>query len=403
MTTIYKSKVSSMSHLVSFALALVLAATSVSASADDFYQPPASLDGLEPGDVIRSREAKAGPPGSRSLANAWQVMYRSTDSVGDPNTVTGTLLVPRRGDQTSMPIIGMAPGTAGPAFRCAPSRMINKGAYYEQAALNDMLEQGYAVFVTDYEGYKPEPETTYIVGRSMGAAVIDGVRAAMSMPEVNLSADAPVIFRGYSQGGGASMWAGQMQPSYAPEMNLTAVAGGGVPANLAAVAIPLDGQDGFGVLLYALAGQDRAYEELSLEPYLNDQGRETLSLMNQNSCILSLLQDFAGLTLNDLTDVNPLNAQRLARIQENQLGTQPIQVPVFQYHEEQDGLVGFNQAVTLRNDYCAMGVNHTWQAFDTQGKNGVVRHINMVYRGNEAVNSFIEDRLAGEPATPNCP
>ncbi|EKF74997.1 lipase [Alcanivorax hongdengensis A-11-3] len=370
---------------------------------DSFYQPPEPLPAGQRGDPLRWRPWSAGPPTSRQLANAWQVMYRSTDGQGNANVVTGEVLVPRQGDPASMPIIALAPGTAGPAFRCAPSRMIGKGAFYEQAAINDMLARGYAVAVTDYEGYHPQPDTTYMIGQSMGAAVLDVVRAAQRLPEAGLSDSAPVIIRGYSQGGGAAMWAGQMYNLYAPDLDLKGIAGGGVPANLAQVALPLNGQAGFGVLFYALVGQDHAYPELSLAPFLNDQGRQAVADMESDMCVLELLQNFDGVSLADVTDVNPLTAQRLQRISENQLGQQPIPVPVYQYHEVEDGLVAYSQASDLRHQYCDEGVNVTWKSYDTHGKNGIVRHINLVYRGNDGVNQFIEKVLAGQPPASNCP
>ncbi len=388
-------------RLIALAL-LIAAALSSVASADDFYIPPEPLPPGNPGDIIRARPAQAGPPSTRALADAWQVMYRSTDGMGEPNAVTGTVLIPKDSASDGTPLIGFGPGTQGPAFRCAPSRMIAKGAFYEQAALNDMLERGYAVAVTDYEGYKPEPETSYMVGRAMGAALIDAVRAARRLPEAALPANGPVLFRGYSQGGGAAMWAGQMQPAYAPALNLVGVVGGGVPANLGQVGIPLDGQAGFGVFFYALVGQDHAYPELSLAPFLNQTGREAVAEMESGMCVLELLQGLAGQRLADMTDLNPLTGERFARITENTLGETPIPVPVFQYHEEQDGLVAFGQARDLRDDYCVQGVNLTWKTYDTGGESGVIRHINLVYRGNAAANAFIEARLAGETTTPNC-
>ncbi len=392
----------SLSIIAALLTAVSFSTFAPAAKADLFYVPPESPLTGAPGDVVRSRVAKAGPPTARGLANAWHVMYQSTNVLGEPNVVTGTVLVPKNGNPATMPIVGMGPGTAGPALRCAPSQMINKGAYYEQPAINDMLERGYAVAVTDYEGYQPAPKTTYIIGKTMGAALIDIVRAARNLPGTGLSADAPVVFRGYSQGGGAAMWAGQMQPGYAPEMNLVGVAGGGVPANLARVALPLDGKEGFGVMFYALVGQDNAYPELSMEGYLNDEGQAAVTAMNEGMCILELLQQFAGKSINELSTVNPLISQRFQRIAENELGKEPIMVPVFQFHEVADGLVEFTQAKDLRDVYCAQGVEHTWKTYDSAGETGVIRHINMVYQANDAVNAFIEKRLAGAPGESNC-
>jgi hypothetical protein len=99
---------------------------------------------------------------------------------------------------------------------------------------------------------------------------------------------------------------------------------------------------------------------------------------------------------------SPFDAAWLARLGENTLGAQPITVPVFQYHETQDGLVAFPQAETLRNASCSQNVQVTWRTYDTGGATGLIRHINLVYRGNADVNQFIEGRFAGDPGTSNC-
>ncbi|MBP2330561.1 pimeloyl-ACP methyl ester carboxylesterase [Kibdelosporangium banguiense] len=361
---------------------------------DSFYVPPTPLPPGAPGDIIRWRLSQAGPV--KSTVNAWQVMYRSTNALGQPNAVTGTVLIAKRVNPSTAPIVGLAPGTHGPAFRCAPSRMIDVGAFYEQPALNDMLNAGYAVAITDYEGYMPNPRTTYVVGQSMGHAMIDAIRAAQRLPEAGLSASAKVAFRGYSQGGGAAMWAGEQQPGYAPELNLVGVVGGGVPADLTQVALPLDGKPGFGLLMYSLIGLDAAYPDLRLDSYLNDAGRALVTQMQNDACTLELLVRYKGKRLIDYTTGSPvLTPSWLARVAENKLGTNPINVPVLQYHATNDELVDYSQAQALRNAYCAKGVKLTWKTQATD-------HITLVYYGNEDAKAFIADRFAGRPPITTC-
>lgn len=372
-------------------------APAVRTAADDaFYEPPVPLPAGRPGDVIRMRPAKAGPPTARGLADAWQVMYLSTDALGAPVAVTGIVLVPRGADRATAPIVGFGPGTTGPAFRCTVSRMVDQGAFYEQPAVNDMLRSGHAVAITDYEGYHPGPQTTYIVGRSMGPALIDVVRAAQRLPEAGLAADAKVLFRGYSQGGGAAMWAGQLQPQYAPELDLVGVVAGGVPADLIQVALPLEGRDGFGFLLNALLGLDNAYPELRLDDYLNDAGRGVLAEMAAGDCTVELLLDHQGGKVADHTTRSPLlQPEWLDRVAQNRLGASGIEVPVFQYHATADEIVDFRQARTLREAYCGRGVALTWRTYDTG-------HITLVARGNADAMAFIKTRVAGGPATGDC-
>ncbi len=384
--------------LVALVLATVSApAVAVAAPApldDTFYVPPSPLPAGRPGDVIRWRPSNAGP--RHASVDAWQVMYLSTNALGQPDAVTGTVLVPKTADRATAPIVAFAPGTHGPAFACTPSKMIDIGAFYEQPGLDDLLDAGYAVAVPDYEGYQPTPKTTYVVGRSEGPAVIDAVRAAQRLGAAGLSASAKIVFRGYSQGGGAAAWAGELQPTYAPELNLVGVAAGGVPADLVQVTLQLDGKFGFGVFAYALLGLDQAYPELQLDSFLSDNGRAKLAEMRQSACTFELLTTYANQKIADYT-TGPgyIKPAWVARLNENKLGGTPPRVPVFLYHATGDQLVQFAQADSLHKAYCAAGIQETWKTYDTD-------HITLVYTGNADVLAFVKDRIAGKPATASC-
>ncbi|MHC0433416.1 lipase family protein [Streptomyces sp. O3] len=371
---------------------------------DDFYQPPQPLPSGAPGDVIRSRRVDPGTPTPRALADTWQVMYLSTDAHGEPNALTATVLVPKGGSPAERPIVGWGPGTQGPAFRCTPSRMIAKGALYEQWVINAMLDQGYAVAVPDYEGYHPEPKTTYMVGKSLGPALIDSVRAAQRLTDAGLSADAPVVFRGYSQGGGAALWAGEFQPDYASELNLKGIVAGGVPGNLMEVALPLNGRPGSGFLFYALIGLDNAYPELKLDDSLNDAGRAMVADLEAGGCALEMIEKYGDKSLSEYTVRIPLvDPPWVARYTENTLGDgSNIQVPVFQYHATQDALVEPRQADALHQEYCAQGVPLTWKAYDTDGRAPVADHLWPIQAANAEAMTYLADRFADRPATSTC-
>ena len=376
------------------AASAVSAAPDPGPAGDAFYTPPSPLPAGKPGDVIRWRPSNAGP--RKASVDAWQVMYLSTNALGQPDAVTGTVLVPKTADRATAPIVSFDPGTHGPAFGCTPSKMIDIGAFYEQPGLDDLLDAGYAVTVPDYEGYQSTPKTTYVVGRSEGPAVIDGVRAAQRLPAAGLSSTAKVVFRGYSQGGGAAAWAGELQPAYAPELNLVGIAAGGVPADLVQVTLQLDGKFGFGVFAYALLGLDQAYPELQLDSFLSDNGRAKLAEMKQSACTFELLTTYANQKIADYT-TGPgyIKPAWVARLNENKLGGTPPRVPVFEYHATGDQLVQFAQADALHKAYCAAGVAVTWKTYDTD-------HITLVYTGNADVLAFVKDRIAGKPATTNC-
>ena len=361
---------------------------------DSFYSPPSPLPAGKPGDVIRWRPAV---PLLNSLnADAWQVMYLSTNALGRPDAVTGTILVPKGVDAAKAPIIGYAVGTQGPAFKCTASKAMERGTLYDQPAINDSLASGYAVAVTDYEGYSPTTVPTYMTGQSMGPAVIDSVRAAQNLPSAKLAKSAKVIFQGYSQGGGGSMWAGEKQPTYAPELNVVGVVAGGVPADLTEVAKGLDGYLGFGFLAFASMGLDAAYPDLKLDSFLNDTGRRQLADAKTNACMLELLLNYSFKKISDFTTSNPLDTpQWQARLAQNKLGANPPKVPVFQYHAAADEIVNTPQADALHKTYCGKGVKVQWNTY-------LAEHLTGIFAGNGDAHQWIVKRFAGAQAPSNC-
>jgi len=63
-----------------------------------------------------------------------------------------------------------------------------------------------------------------MVGRALGPNVLDVMRAARSLSPEELPPEGPAAIIGYSEGGAAAAWAGQLQPTYAPDVPLLAIA-----------------------------------------------------------------------------------------------------------------------------------------------------------------------------------
>lgn len=337
----------------------------VAPAGDAFYLPPSPLPAGRPGDIIWYRPAPLGPLGVAEFSHAdvWQVLYLSTDVHGRPDAVSGTVLVPKGSKPGGLPLVGFAPGTHGIGDDCAPSKALAQGLDYELAAVQAILDRGWAVAETDYEGLGTPTTHTYMIGRSQGAALLDVVRAARRLPPAGLSARQPVALYGYSQGGGASGWAAQLQPTYAPELPLKAVVAGGVPADLAVVAKNLDGGLGFAFLGMSAVGLNAAYPELNLDRYLTAAGRSAMADA-ATMCVGEALATYGGRSIADYTTTNPLNRPDWsARVDEQKLGRIAPQVPVFLAHGLQDEFIPYDQAVQLRRDWCAAGARVHWQDF----------------------------------------
>ena len=109
-------------------------------------------------------------------------------------------------------------------------------------AITNILQQGWTVSAADYESNEL---AAFGIGAIAAHGVLDGIRAAIAFNSSGLSQSpngTKVGLFGYSGGGQATGWAMQSQPSYAPELNIVGAALGGLPANLTADGIYLDGK-----------------------------------------------------------------------------------------------------------------------------------------------------------------
>ncbi|UDY35077.1 lipase family protein [Dermatobacter hominis] len=372
-----------------------------------FSDPPADLSVERPGQVIRSRPwtystdatTQAGVPGIR----ATQVLYRSTDALGAPIAVSGTVLVPERPwtGPGPRPLVSYAVGTHGVSDDCAPSKLMAQGLEYESGTIQRLLDLGWAVAVTDMEGLGTPGLHTYVVGRSEGHAVLDMARAALALPATGVPPDAPVGIMGYSQGGGSAAWAAELAPTYAPELHLVGVAAGGTVADPLAIARADEGTPWIGLVLLTALGFDAAYPELDLDSYLNETGR-AMAEDGRRFCIMSLagiatLVDAAGTSTGDyVTDVNPLDTPAWQqRLRENTLGGAAPSVPVLMQHGYWDGTVPYPQAEQLRATWCAAGADVTWRTLFGE-------HVLGFVLAAEPAVAFLADRFAGRPAPDGC-
>jgi Secretory lipase len=368
-------------------------AATVATTGDPFYVPPDPLPPGSPGDVIRWR-ASAAP---LVAARAWQVLYRSTTALGGPTAVSGTVLVPLAPFAGARPVVAYAAGTQGWGDQCAPSKSIAAGVFDEQFAVNNLLGQGWAVVVTDYPGLGTPGDETYNVGIPEGYAVLDALRAATRLPETGLQPSAAMAIEGYSQGGGAADWAAQLQPTYAPELRLAGVAGGGTPANLQAVARNINGTAWFAFLAGTAIGFNAAYPAIDFRQYLTAEGQAAMDQLSMQCQATALLQ-FAGKRIEDYTigGINPIGEPPVKAVLDlNNLGAIGPAVPVLQYHGLVDEIIPWRVETDLHDRWCAAGVRTLLKGYLS---GHVLTHV--VAQGD--VVSWLRGRLAGSPAPRNC-
>ncbi|OXM70169.1 MULTISPECIES: lipase family protein [Amycolatopsis] len=385
------------------ALSVTTAPAGAATSSGDFYDPPATLPS-DNGAIIRHEPSQFFLDPVKLLrapAAVQRIMYRSTDTHGDAVAVTGTVLTPKtpwRG-AGERPLIAYAPGTQGLGDQCAPSKALAAGGEYEGPFIAGLLARGYAVVVTDYQGLGTPGVHTYVNRKAEAHAVLDSIRATQRLP--GLPADGPVAIAGYSQGGGASAAAAELQPSYAPELDLEGAYAGAVPADLVAVGRSLDGAYAVGFLMFAVASVNYAYPELRITDVLNDRGKALVARV-ERECTVESIVDHAFTRTADLTVDGRSISEYLAEepyasvVEEQRIGRLAPAVPMYVVHSALDDIVPYQQGRTMARTWCDEGAT---VRFDTLA---VPTHVGGAVAGYPAAFAWLEGRFAGEAAPDNC-
>ena len=363
-----------------------------------FYTAPTTTG--THGTLIRYRTSTSVPPGGPSCYS-WTIMYYSQDALGQPNVVTGTVLVPKAYYSGTRPIISYAVGTHGLVQSWAPSIQLENGTDYENSNINAALNMGYAVLITDNPGYTNGSIPTYMAGIAQGHAVLDIVTAALQIPYISLSSTAKVGIWGYSQGGQSAAFAGQQQPTYASAIPLAGVAAGGVPAEFFAVANYLDGNNGSAFLLETVIGLHSQYPTgIPLDTLVNADGQAAIQKGLSTGVFEALFYFMntklskyvtGNTSLTDLLAIPSVNATLKAQ----EIGLTKIKVPVFLYHGTSDEFIPLAQALDLKTKYCKLSTNTSYMAFPGE-------HITTQFQAAPYVLSWLTDRFNGKTASSTC-
>jgi hypothetical protein len=299
-------------------------------------------------------------------------------------------------------VVTVAPATQGLGKQCAPSLQMIAGTEYDGGEIIEALKKNYAVTVTDYQGYTANTYQPYIDGKSEAQAVLDIVRAARELPGAGVTASDPVIAWGYSQGGQAVGWVGELQPTYAPDVKLVGVAAGGTPGNLPAVAAFGNGSVAAAFSMDAVLGLSAAYgNEFELSKFIGLNGILTGVKLLEECAVQSLAEvhdtEFATLTKGNKTFEQVETEHPVVKriLEEQNLGTKTVPVPVYQYHGLEDEFVPVTQDVELHQAWCSLGVKDDFQLYPGD-------HLLTDPTAIPTVIKWIEERFAGKTAPSTC-
>ncbi|WP_372351084.1 lipase family protein [Streptomyces sp. KL116D] len=394
----------------------------------EFYTPPTELPEAN-GTLLRTEAMPLGLsiPGLDGRAmpgTATRLMYKSTDSAGRPVAVTGAYIEPTAEWTKSgpRPLVAVAPGTMGQGDQCAASFALEHpltlngdtvSAGYEALAIYRILATGAAVVLTDYVGLGSTDRLhTYVNRLDEGHALLDAARAARSVPGASVTASSPTGLYGYSQGGGASASAAELQPSYAPDVPLAGTYAGAPPADLTTTMKGIDGSALAGALAWSINGFVQSDTDLRavVEANINDTGRAALKDAS-TMCVGDALfgYGFAKSTKwttsgASIADVIASEPRAQAALDRQRIGTLKPTGPVRVATGVQDDIVPRGQVRQLAKDWCAKGATITYKPLilPNLGDKILTNHLVPLLTDQGDAISWLTDRLAGKPTTSNC-
>lgn len=359
-----------------------------------------------PGAFYRSAEAK-GPPGTLlavepysfnvpDTADAWRILYVTTRIDGSPALASAVVMVPK-GAKGPLHPIAWAHGTTGAAPGCAPSVA---APFHNVPAIPELIAEGWAYVGTDYVGLGTQGVHAYLVGDDAARSVLDSMRAAMQMSEVDILPQAVVW--GHSQGGHSALWTGMAARDYAPEVEVLGIAAMAPASNLPDM---IDAAQGslFGKIVssYLLRGYAASYADIHVTDYVPGYVAGILEdIAGRCSLDSKALFSMAELALlpGDLFGVDVESTPLGRRLAEN-VPAGPYAMPMLLGQGMEDEIVFEAMQSGFVKGLCDAGADLIYRRYEGRD------HVSLVAQDSPMIPELIgwtRARFAGETSRPDC-
>jgi acetyl esterase/lipase len=363
-------------------------------SPGEFYTPPEEIDAA-PGTILRSESFDDGIP---TGAEAWRILYISTDEHDEPIAVSGLVIAPEDPAPGPHPVLAWAHGTTGIARPCAPS--LTDAPLRGIPDVTGPLAEGWVLTLTDYPGLGTPGPHPYLVGQSEGRAVLDSVRAAHNLDTGIDLADDYAIW-GHSQGGHAALFAGQLADTYLPDFPLAGVAALAPATRLQQNLAAVEGtQVGNALTIFAVEAWADYYPDIP-DGTLTARAQRPADriaeiCINQPSRFRIVI---AGLVLPDtILDIDPTTDPTwTAHLDANSPNPTGITAPVFVAQGLADNVIAPQVTQRWVTDRCARGAPTVWTTYPD------VTHPAVIEPGGTDALAWTADRFDEVAPTNQCP
>ncbi|SOD98683.1 lipase family protein [Blastococcus haudaquaticus] len=368
---------------------------------DGFYDAPDVVPD-DPGQLLRAERYEGDLPEGLT---AQRILYTTTADDGVPGLASAVIAVPAEPTGRPTPLIAWAHGTVGVARACAPSLGRDAISTEGMPAMDALARNGWGMVATDYIGQGTEGTFPYLVGQGEGRSVLDAVRAAHQLPDLDLAPE--TVIWGHSQGGHAALWAGQLAPTYAPDVEVVgtaALSAASDPLGMAELVTSHPGALGASLgISFVLAAYARTYPDISLDdvhPAARTLVEEAAArCTSEPGTILTILTGVAVSRDTPILVADPATGAVGRRLREN-IPLGPWPAPLFVAQGTTDEVI----AARLQDDYvarlCAAGRPLLYTRYEGRSHMGILEADSPL---NADLEQWTADRLDGLPQEDTCP
>ncbi|MCR6634646.1 lipase family protein [Devosia sp.] len=329
-------------------------------------------------------------------ARAWRILYVTTRIDETPAVASAVVMVPEAANGPLLPV-AWAHGTNGTAPGCAPSVV---GPLKNVPAVGELLAEGWAYVGTDYVGLGTEGGHAYLVGEDAARAVLDSIRAAAQMSEVEILPR--TVVWGHSQGGNSALWTGMLAEQYAPDIEVLGVAAQAPASDLPKLVEGAQrGMFGKIVSSYLLHAYAEIYDDVRVEDYVEGYRAGVLQdIAGRCAVDAKALYSIAQLSLlpGELFATRPDGTPLGARLEEN-VPVGPFSMPVFISQGVDDDIVLEPVQAGFVAGLCAGGTNLIYRRYE--GRN----HVSLVAPDSALTGDLVDwtrARFAGDASEGDC-
>lgn len=254
-------------------------------SKDPWYSAPDDWEIRQPGDVLRIRSASNLTNVVEGSAAVYHILYRSTDSRGQASWAVTTLFVPNSfycspSGKAAILSYQFAYNTcnvdSSPSFALSgvmAKSEPNLGIKSSTSLITEMLSFGWIINTPDHLG----PTAAFGASVQAGHASLDALRAVNKLLNLRKHPGFNTAIWGYSGGSIATFAAAELQPSYSPDLSISAAVVGGLVDDIFTALDKINRSPIAGTLIALLIGitaqypEARAYLESCLVPEMKDE------------------------------------------------------------------------------------------------------------------------------------